>query len=219
MASKNLVSGSIKMIYALSYTFLIAFGLITGSDIFLLFNEPKRRELQAVADGLAGIVTLSGTFVADNTSPIINEFGTHMYSGRFLFSNMMPIVREHMNAGCYRPPNAPFYLRLWPWWTQCFIVPIFASISSVNNGQPPNTRAFLVMVAIATLAYTANKVADHFIFGQSEIVSFIGAFVTGLLGNIYSRQMGGTAFTSMVTGILFLVPVSVKYPYTCDLHN
>ena len=30
----------------------------------------------------------------------------------------------------------------------------------------------------------------------------------GLLGNVYSRKMGGTAFTSMVTGVLFLVPVS-----------
>jgi uncharacterized membrane protein YjjB (DUF3815 family) len=29
----------------------------------------------------------------------------------------------------------------------------------------------------------------------------------GLLGNVYSRRFGGTAFTAMVTGVLFLVPV------------
>jgi len=31
---------------------------------------------------------------------------------------------------------------------------------------------------------------------------------SSILGNIYSRVFGGTAFTSMVTGVLFLVPVS-----------
>ena len=39
------------------------------------------------------------------------------------------------------------------------------------------------------------------------MVSAIGAFTAGILGNLYSRKMGGTAFTSMVTGVLFLVPV------------
>ena len=40
-----------------------------------------------------------------------------------------------------------------------------------------------------------------------------------ILGNVYSRVFGGTAFTSMVTGVLFLVPVSLYLdPYTvsCD---
>ena len=43
---------------------------------------------------------------------------------------------------------------------------------------------------------------------DTDVVSAIGAFVVGFLGNVYSRKMGGTAFTSMVTGVLFLVPVS-----------
>jgi len=47
---------------------------------------------------------------------------------------------------------------------------------------------------------------SHYIFDRSDVVSAIGAFTVGLLGNVYSRRMGGTAFTSMVTGVLFLVP-------------
>jgi uncharacterized membrane protein YjjB (DUF3815 family) len=39
-------------------------------------------------------------------------------------------------------------------------------------------------------------------------VSAAGAVVIGVLGNTYSRVVRGTAFTSMVTGVLFLVPVS-----------
>ena len=40
------------------------------------------------------------------------------------------------------------------------------------------------------------KAANHFIFNRSDVVSAIGAFVVGLLGNIYSRIFGGTAFAS-----------------------
>lgn len=63
-----------------------------------------------------------------------------------------------------------------------------------------------VMVAIACIAYGANITADYYIFERSDVVSSIGAFTCGILGNIYSRSFGGTAFTVMVTGVLFLVP-------------
>ena len=65
------------------------------------------------------------------------------------------------------------------------------------------------MVIISCCSYATNKVANHYIFNRSDVVSAIGAFTVGLLGNVYSRRMGGTAFTSMVTGVLFLVPVSI----------
>jgi len=62
------------------------------------------------------------------------------------------------------------------------------------------------MVVISSAAFATNKIANHFIFNRSDVVSAIGAFTAGILGNLYSRKMGGTAFTSMVTGVLFLVP-------------
>lgn len=62
------------------------------------------------------------------------------------------------------------------------------------------------MVIISCFSYASNKIANHYIFNRSDVVSAIGAFTVGLLGNVYSRKMGGTAFTSMVTGVLFLVP-------------
>lgn len=49
---------------------------------------------------------------------------------------------------------------------------------------------------------------DIDIFNHSDIVSFIGAFVVGILGNLYSRIFRGTGFVVMVPGVLFLVPVS-----------
>jgi len=66
------------------------------------------------------------------------------------------------------------------------------------------------MVAFSCCSYAANKAASVVLPGRSDIVSAAGALVIGLLGNVYSRVVGGTAFTSMVTGVLFLVPVSLS---------
>jgi uncharacterized membrane protein YjjB (DUF3815 family) len=110
-------------------------------------------------------------------------------------------------GGCYRPRAFPWYLQPFPFWTEFIIVPVFSILSSLANLQPIKSKQLPVMVVISCASYASNKVANHFIFNRSDIVSAIGAFTVGLLGNIYSRKMGGTAFTSMVTGVLFLVPV------------
>jgi uncharacterized membrane protein YjjB (DUF3815 family) len=64
------------------------------------------------------------------------------------------------------------------------------------------------MVLFSCCAYAANHAASLVLPGRTDIVSAAGAFVIGSLGNVYSRVVRGTAFTSMVTGVLFLVPVS-----------
>lgn len=63
------------------------------------------------------------------------------------------------------------------------------------------------MVILACLAFTANKLGNIFLPDNGDLVSALGALTIGLLGNFYSRLFHGTAFTSMVTGVLFLVPV------------
>ena len=68
------------------------------------------------------------------------------------------------------------------------------------------------MVILACLAFTANKLGNTFLPDNGDLVSAFGALIIGLLGNFYSRIVHGTAFTSMVTGILFLVPVRGRIP-------
>ncbi|KAF7789738.1 hypothetical protein EIP86_000684 [Pleurotus ostreatoroseus] len=202
LASKNIMSGSIKMVYALIYALFLGFGLQFGSDLFLIFDQSARKDLDTLAARAAATVTVTGSYIADN-STMLPEGLARM--GAFSFTPSTPLIRQYITKGCYRPPTFPWYLQPFPWWTQLIIVPVFSILSSLNNEQPINWD-LIVMVVISCVSYTANKVADHFIFNRSDVVSAIGAFVVGLLGNLYSRRMGGTAFTSMVTGVLFLVP-------------
>ncbi|KZT12765.1 DUF1212-domain-containing protein [Laetiporus sulphureus 93-53] len=207
LASKNIVCGSVKMVYALIYTLFLGFGLQIGSDLFLLFDRKARTELATLAARMTSSVALSGLFVTDNSTSIAPglNYGKPL-NGTFTFSNSSAAISEYIVDGCYRPPSFAWYLQPFPYWTQFLIVPLFSLLSSMANLQPLWSWQMLVMVVISCASYATNKLADHFIFDRSDVVSAIGAFVVGILGNIYSRRFGGTAFTAMVTGVLFLVP-------------
>lgn len=149
---------------------------------------------------------LVGSFYVDDD---FNVTGTNLFrSGTFSYTSHTAAVQGDLIEGCYRPPTYAWYLRPFPFWTQFVIVPLFSIFSSLSNLQPLRSVQLIVMVVISCAAYTVNRLADHLIKGRGDIVSAIGAFSVGVLGNLYSRKMSGTAFTSMVTGVLFLVPVS-----------
>ncbi|KAF7352665.1 Pheromone-regulated membrane protein 10 [Mycena venus] len=178
LASKNIVCGSVKMVYALIYTLFLGFGLQIGSDFYLLLDSTARRKLVDLAATLSTVATLSGTWAADNDT--LNS-GIPA-NGTWTFLHFPEPHTADIIEGCYRP--------------RAFQV----VAPAVPGLELP------VMVVISCCSYATNKVANHYIFNRSDVVSAIGAFTIGLLGNIYSRKMGGTAFTSMVTGVLFLVP-------------
>jgi hypothetical protein len=192
------------MVYALIYTLFLGFGLQIGSDLYLLFDANTRHHLANVNAALARTIIYTGSFVVDEgtlTRPELPSFGS------FTFTDGSVPSPVHMRDGCYRPPEFQWYLQPFPFWSQFITVPLFSTLSSLSNLQPWRELDLIVMVAISCVSFAANKAANHFIFNRSDIVSAIGAFAVGLLGNIYSRVLGGTAFTVMVTGVLFLVPV------------
>ncbi|KAK1229511.1 pheromone-regulated protein prm10 [Marasmius sp. AFHP31] len=202
LASKNIVCGSVKMVYALIYTLFLGFGLQIGSDFYLLFDRSMRRRLDDLASSLEKTVSLTGTWVSDNattnaSAPMV---------GIWTFSRAVALKSQDIHEGCYRPHSFPWYLQPFPEWPAFIIVPVFSLLSSLANLQPLKSKQLPVMVIISCCSYASNKVANHYIFNRSDVVSAIGAFTVGVLGNVYSRKMGGTAFTSMVTGVLFLVP-------------
>lgn len=174
-----------------------------GSDFYLIVDRSARRDLETMAArsvetiDLVGIFNVNAGDFADAGVPS---------NGHFTYSSNTAYKQEDMFEGCFRPASNPWYLRTLPSWTKYPIVVVFSILSSLENMQPWRTWELVVMVVISCTAYFANMFANYYIFERSDIVSAIGAFVVGVLGNIYSRKMGGTAFTSMVTGVLFLVP-------------
>jgi len=67
------------------------------------------------------------------------------------------------------------------------------------------------MMAFACAGWVVNHFASTAFSGRSDIVSAIGSFCVGLLGNIYGRFFSnGASFPVMVTGILMQLPSGLK---------
>ncbi|KAG9039649.1 hypothetical protein FRB95_009230 [Tulasnella sp. JGI-2019a] len=205
LASKNIVGGSVKLTFAIVYSLFIGFGLTIGSDLYFVL-DPAARAAQAEAAANYASVVVHGSFVADNAT------SAAVFAGSFVFSNTTgPVnVAEPSGGSCFRDPNWPWYLQPFPLWSLGILVPAFSIFSSAANGQPFRSKQLPVMVFISCASFAANDAASRFIFNRSDVVSAIGAFVVGILGNLYSRiTKTGTSFTSMVTGVLFLVPSGI----------
>ncbi|WVR06201.1 hypothetical protein IAU60_003231 [Kwoniella sp. DSM 27419] len=216
LASKNIMSGSVRMVYAIIYSLFLGFGITIGSDLFYVLDRPARRASQAALRAAQSYVTVEGSFNANNmfnlTSSTTGEV-MPLWTGTFTFSNATTDqITSNLQQGsiiCVRDPN-------WPWWRQgmpqlylILFIPIFSVLLSMWNMQPLRSRQLPVMCVICCIGYLTNALANHYIFDRSDVVSALGAFVIGILGNIYSRVFGGTAFTSMVPGVLFLVPSGI----------
>ena len=197
------------------------FGLTIGSDFYLVLDQHARRVYYQKP--IPTNVTVShGQFTPLNgtiTSPVMGVLSMgstipyemqHVVKG-VTFSRRACRFRDRLclPLGCFRDPSWPWYRQAVPWWTLFFLVPIYSTCSSLSNLQSYRSWQLLVMVFFSCCSYAANRAASVVLPGRIDIVSAAGALVIGSLGNLYSRVIGGTAFTSMVTGVLFLVPVSV----------
>ncbi|KAH9832935.1 DUF1212-domain-containing protein [Rhodofomes roseus] len=201
LGTKNIVTGSMHMIYALICTLFLGFGLQFGSDFYLFLVPNSHIKTAQSISQMASTTTYTGTYAMDGSLP-----NDRTLTGSFTFTNSSTLTLGDLVNGCYRPASFPWYQQPFPWQTEFILVPAFAILLALANMQPYWTWDFPVMIVIAICSYISNKVASHLIFGHSDIVASVGAFAVGMLGNIYSRIFGGTAFTVMVPGVLFLVP-------------
>ncbi|KAH7108310.1 DUF1212-domain-containing protein [Auriculariales sp. MPI-PUGE-AT-0066] len=199
LGSKSMTCGSVRMVYAIVYALFLGFGLTIGSDFYYLV-DPRARRLQRETIAILQPVPINGGFTPDNY-PDYNLTG--------VFSFTQTAAQSIKLKGCPRAADDPWYLRPFPFWTLFFLVPTYCTFSSLWKGQPVVSKRLPVMVAFACCSYTANRVAKQYIMDRGDVTSFIGAFVLGILGNLYSRMFQGTAFTSMITGVVFLVPSSL----------
>jgi hypothetical protein len=219
LANKHMLSGSIKLVYVITYTLFLAFCLTAGSDLFFLADSSARQSQNKTTAALAAVETISGSFsatapamtaTASATASAITSAATS-WNGSFTFTNSSAVsdYQSKIINGCMRDPSWRWYAQPLPSWSDFVLVPVFSVLISLNNMQPIVSKQFIAMVLISIASFLANKYANKYAFSQSEIITTVGAFVVGFCGATYSRLFRGTPFAVNVTGLLFLVPVSL----------
>ncbi|PFH54823.1 hypothetical protein AMATHDRAFT_72583 [Amanita thiersii Skay4041] len=202
LMSKNVFCGSVRVVYAIIYTLFLGFGLTIGSDFYFLVD---RRARHAYYRSTSSELTYThGHFISSNSSATAIRI-----SGVLGQTNVLSEGEAHLVKGCYRDPTWGWLRQPLPGWTMFFLVPLYSLCSSLANLQNWKSIQLPVMVFFSCTAYAANRATSIVLPGRTDIVSAAGAFAIGSLGNIYSRVVRGTAFTSMVTGVLFLVPSGI----------
>ncbi|KAG8929379.1 hypothetical protein FRC02_005683 [Tulasnella sp. 418] len=209
LASKNLISGSARLVWAISYTLFLGFSMTVGSDLYYVIDSTARERRRLAVESLTNTLVLNGFIVPDNstTFEMVENF-----RGQWTFVNQTRRVSSQYHyqvVGCYRDQEWPWYRKPFPVWSLFILVPLYSTTSSLWNLQPLRSWELLVMVAISCTSYASRKILQHFIGDRKEVVSATGAFVIGILGNAYARVYKATPFTSMVTGVLFLVPSGI----------
>lgn len=103
--------------------------------------------------------------------------------------------------------NAPWYMTEPSQYWYFLCVPGYALWLSLRNQQPIMRKELPVMILVACAGWVVNFFSAKAFKGRADIVSALGAFTVGLLGNLYGRFLSnGASFPVMVTGILMQLP-------------
>ena len=200
LASKNMIAGSVRMVYAIIYSLFLGFGIAIGSDLYFVLDPAARQSMYVP---ISQAETVAGSFTFTNES-------IPVWNGTFSFSNSSAESAGSSlklgNINCEREPGDPWWKAGITVWMNFLWVPAFSFLLCMHNMQPWKSKELPVMIIIACIGFAVNLLANHFIFNRSDVVSAIGSFVIGILGNAYSRIFRGTAFTAMAVAVLFLVP-------------
>ncbi|SCZ87816.1 BZ3500_MvSof-1268-A1-R1_Chr2-3g05284 [Microbotryum saponariae] len=102
--------------------------------------------------------------------------------------------------------NAPWWrATISPYWF-FFTIPCFLLLLALRNGQPLFRKESFIMVLFGSTGFVANYFSGKAFTGRSDVVSAIGSFAVGFLGNLYGKVSRGSPFVVMVPGILLQLP-------------
>jgi len=210
LSHKKMLTGSIKLVYAIFFTMILAFVQTSGSDLYLKFDSGAVAARTEMIQSITQTNYLNGSLVANGTLSIPS---LTLGFAQALDPDKSYPEWKYKGTGCYRDPE-------WIWIFQkptleyfFLIVPAFAFFLTLWNGMPVkfrwrNTEHIMMMILLACGSFTANRVGTTYLTGT--IGSSLGAFTVSFLGSIYTRlRKDITPFVLMTPGILLLVPTGL----------
>jgi hypothetical protein len=223
-----MLTGSLKLVWAIFQALFIGFVQTLGSDLWLRLDSRARAQTLAMIEDITQTIysegLLTGNWTSGNiTNPIALSF-VHTLDPNTAYDQY-----NYIGVGCYRGKHWPWYLQGLKWVYTIPFVPTFAFLLALWNLQAlkskKDLKSIIIMVLFGCASFTgessrskpnyfhasfliiANKIGETYIHGS--VGSVLGAFAISLLGSAYSRLCNGFAFAAMVPGVLLLVPTGL----------
>ena len=207
-----MMTGSLKLIWAIFQALFIGFVQTLGSDVWLRLDSTARAQRLAMIEDITKTTYTQGLLTANwtSSSSLITQPIALSVSHAMETDTPYPQY-NYIGVGCYRGPDWPWYLQGLHWTWTIPLIPTFAFLLALWNLQAirawKDVKHILIMVLLGCASYAANAVGEIYIHGS--VGGVLGAFAVSLLGSIYAKIWNGYAFTAMVPGILLLVPTGL----------
>ncbi|GJN90300.1 hypothetical protein Rhopal_003308-T1 [Rhodotorula paludigena] len=158
LANRSIISGSVRLVYAILYSLFLGFGLSIGAEIYQRITE-------------------------------LQIYGSRDYT-----------------CSALRGDGVPWYMAKPSQYWYFLTIPMFLLTLAVRNGQPLFRKETPIMILIGCAGFVSNFFSGKAFTGRSDIVSAIGSFAVGFLGNLYGKFTRGSPFVVMVPGVLVQLP-------------
>lgn len=145
LQSRNIVAGSVRMVYAIIYSLFLGFGITIGTAVYGLIDSNATSEYTCPA------------------SPITNE-----------------------------------YLQRFP-----FVLAFTFCLTTINQAK---WKQVPMMLIISFAGYVVNYFSMKRFASNTQVANALGAFVIGVIGNLYSRLRHGLAAAAILPAIFVQVP-------------
>ncbi|KAJ6632256.1 hypothetical protein B0H10DRAFT_9933 [Mycena sp. CBHHK59/15] len=174
--SRNIVSGSVRMCYAVVYSLFLGFGLAMGAGAY---------------EKITGHTIVGST---DYTCSIGHpkdgawyQRTPSLYWGRHL---LLPRLYQSLTFAL----------------SAFLTVPMYSLFLSMWNHALCRRKEMLLLISISCIGWVTNHFIGKKFPNQSDISAAVGAFAVGVVANVYASFFSGNAFVIMITGILFQLP-------------
>jgi hypothetical protein len=165
LGSRNIIAGSVRIVWALIYSTFVGFGIIVGSDIYFVLNPQQHAEQKdkSVQDP----ISLGGSFLSNVTYHDVIQ----AWDGVITYLDSKNVdaslaANKRGSVYCYREPDYPWWQQKVPIYWAALFVPVYAVNSCVSNLATIRSRQFPVMIFIGCVGWVINKVGNMYIFNR-----------------------------------------------------
>ena len=167
LSNKTMMTGSLKLIWAIFQALFIGFVQTLGSDVWLRIDWTARAQRQNMMNAITQTVYSEGILSA-NWTTAVDPRPIMLSVSHTLDLNTDYPKYNFVGVGCYRGPDWPWYIQGLDWKWTIPLVPLFAFLLTVWNLQAMrravDAKHVFIMVLFGCASYAGELCPNRFFF-------------------------------------------------------